>query len=158
MSQIIGLLKTLNQEVSDEKHCFDFVEELIMFINPKNMDELEIKGLLNKLEHVERGSEYNDAILKKELFAKLFKRLEHFQSAQKIFGYFLSKIHEVFDAEIMHRADILSRDEVEEIISLKIVQPILDDMGEGCEHFTINASTIKGMIFWLADSCWVRWH
>ena len=158
MSQITGLLKSLNQEVSDDKHCVEFVEELVMFINPRNMEEYEITGLQNKLNHVERGAEYNDAIMKKEIFAKLFKRLEHFQSAQRIFGHFLSRIHEVFDSEIMNQPHTLSRQQVENIVSEKIVQPILDDMGEGCDHFTINPTTIKGMIFWLADKCWVRWH
>ena len=158
LSQITGLLKTLNQEISDNKHYSDFIEELVMFISPRNMDEQDIRGLQNKLNHVDRGAEYTDAIMKKEAFAKLFKKLEHFQSAQRIFSHFLSIIHEVFDAEVMHRPNPLSRDEVERIVSEKIVQPILDDMGDGCEHFTINPTTIKGMIFWLADKCWVRWH
>ena len=122
------------------------------------MEDQDIKGLKNKLIHVERGAEYNDAIMKKEIFIKLLKKLEHFQSAQRIFGYFLSRIHEVFDAEVMHQATPLSRSEVEKIVAEKIVKPILEDMGNECEHFTINATTIKGMIFLLADKCWVRWH
>jgi len=30
-------------------------------------------------------------------------------------------------------------------------------MGVGFEHFTINHAHVRGMIYWLADRCYVRW-
>lgn len=156
MSQITVLLKKLNEEISEDMRVVEFIDDLQMFED--NRGQETIVGLKNKLEKVNRGDEVSSANQKKEHFAKLLAKMTHFPSAQKIFAYFLSRIHDVFEAHIMHQGSVLARHDVEAIIEEKIIQPTLSDMGSDCEHLTLSHMHIRGMIFWLADKCYVRWH
>ena len=54
----------------------------------------------------------------------------------------------------------LDRAEVENIIEQHIVQPTLAEMNEagGYDHLIITHSHIRGMIYWLAERCHVRWQ
>ena len=62
-------------------------------------------------------------------------------SAQKIFALFLARINDVFENHITPHSSSLDRQQIDEIIEDKIVQPTLQDMGAGFEHFTIPAIT-----------------
>ncbi len=95
--------------------------------------------------------------MKKEHFAKLLAKMQHYPSAQKIFALFLARINDVFENHIIPHVSSLDRQEVDQIIEERIIQPTLKDMGTGFEHFTINHAHIRGMIYWLADRCYVRW-
>lgn len=156
MSQISILLKKLDKEIEEGTHSDGFIDDLQMFIDQR--EDEEIVGLENKLEKVGRGDEFQSAIDKKERFSKILLRLTHFPSAQMIFAFFLSRIHEVFESHIIHQGNPLSRDKVENLVEEKIIQPTLADMGSDFEHLTLTPTHVRGMIFWLADKCWVRWH
>lgn len=158
MTQLAALLKKLDAEVEEEATIAGFIDELQIFVDHR--EEEDIEGLENKLEYVGRKKEITLALRKKEIFQKRMIMYEHFSSAQKIYAIFLSKIHEVFEANIMNQGQTLKRAEVEDIIEEKIVKPIMADI-DGCggsDHIFINESHVRGMIFWLADRCWVRWH
>ncbi|MBB3410010.1 hypothetical protein FHT87_003942 [Rhizobium sp. BK316] len=155
-SQITYLLKKLDEEICNNVKTNSFIDDLQMFEN--NRAGETVVGLKAKLEKVGRGDEVAFAELKKEHFSKLLVKFEHFPSAQKLFAYFLSRIHEVFETHIVPHASSLSRQDVEKIVEEKIVVPTIADMGMGFEHFTLNHSHIRGMIFWLADRCYIRWH
>jgi hypothetical protein len=43
------------------------------------------------------------------------------------------------------------------LIQAKIVDQIIIDMGLGFEHFTLTPRHVRGMIYFLADKCFVRW-
>lgn len=156
MSQISVLLKKLNKEIEDGTHSDGFIDDLQMFIDQR--EDEETPGLEGKLLKVNRGDEVQIAMHKKECFSKILARFTHFPSAQMIFAFFLSRIHEVFDGQIMHQGTTLPRHEVEKIVEQQIIQPTLSDMGSDFEHLTLTPTHVRGMIFWLADKCWVRWH
>ncbi len=160
VSQIGRLLEQLNKQIQEDDKLDqqEFIEELQLFVDDR--DNEEIAGLENKLKHADREKEIEDATLKKEAFQKLLKRMEYYSSAQKVFAIFLSRIHEVFDSYVMNLAEALSREEVENIVHEKIIQPIMNDMDKcnNNEHLLLTPTHVKGMIFWLADRCWVRWH
>lgn len=115
-------------------------------------------GLEDKLKAAERDDQLEGAQEKKELFAKLLTRMQHYPSAQKIFALFLARINDVFENHISPYAASLDRQKIDKIIEEKIIQPTINDMGVGFEHFTLNHAHVRGMIYWLADRCYVRWN
>lgn len=66
----------------------------------------------------------------------------------------------MFEAHIMHNGQALDRTSVECVVEEKIINPTIAeiDASVGSDHLLITHTLIKGMIFWLADRCWVRWH
>ena len=115
-----------------------------------------IKGLKGKLEASDRGSAYLKALRKKEAFAKLLEDWRSFPSAQEIIAYFLSRIDSCFEAHIEPLLGIASNDEIDRAIDRHLVQPVLEEMGTG--PFMLNSTHVNGMIYWLAEQCYVRWH
>jgi len=155
-SQVPGLLDRLDKEISDGDTCVEgFIDDLQMFQDRRSSGKLV--GLEAKLTDAERQDQLESALMKKELFAKLLAKMQHYPSAQKIFALFLARIHDVFENHIIPHVSSLDRQEVDQIIEERIIQPTLKDMGAGFEHFTINHAHIRGMIYWLADRCYVRW-
>lgn len=156
LSQVTGLLERLDREISDGNACVDgFIDDLQMFQDRRSTGGLV--GLEAKLKAAERHDQIEGSQAKKELFAKLLARMQHYPSAQKIFALFLARINDVFETHIIPHVSTLDRERIDQIIEEKIVQPTLQDMGAGFEHFTINHAHVRGMIYWLADRCYVRW-
>lgn len=158
MSQLGVLLKNLDAEIQAGTKVSSFIDDLQMFVDHREDEKLV--GLEQKLSCVGRQAEYRDALRKKEFFQKKLTQLEHFVSAQKLFAVILSRIHEVFQSYVMDLGQPLPRHQVEEIVDTKIVQPTIDEINHagGSDHLLLTHSFIRGMIFWLADRCWVRWH
>lgn len=155
-SQLNRLLKTLALQIQDGDHTSGFVEELQFFVD--NRDGETTVGLKLKLEKAGRGATYRDALRKKELFAKLLLRFERFSSAQQLFAYIMAEIHETFESKILPCLDTLSEPEIDSIVDKEIFEKILSEFGEGSDHITLNKTHLRGMIYWLADKCYVRWH
>lgn len=155
-SQVNRLLKLLSDQISKDESMVGFVDDLQFFIDHR--DGETVVGLKQKLEHCGRGAIFSDAKKKKELFAKLLMRFERFSSAQQLFAYIMAMIHETFDTKIIPSTSILSPHDIDAMIDAEIVDKILADVGEGSDHMTLNRTHIKGMIYWLADKCYVRWH
>lgn len=156
-SQIPGLLQRLDAEMSQDDVCIEgFIDDLQMFQDRRSSSTLV--GLEAKLKAAERDDQVESAEQKKEHFAKLLAKWQHYPSAQKIFALFLARINDVFENHISPHATSLDRQEIDKIIDEKIIDPTLSDMGAGFEHFTINHSHVRGMIYWLADRCYVRWN
>ena len=158
-SQIPGLLARLDKEISKNDACIDgFIDDLQMFQDRRSSGT--VVGLEAKLKSAERDDQVESAQEKKELFAKLLAKMQHYPSAQKIFALFLARINDVFENDISPHASSagMDRQAIDQIIDEKIIQPTIDDMGAGFEHFTINHAHVRGMIYWLADRCYVRWN
>lgn len=155
-SQVPGLLNRLDKEIlHGDTHVDGFIEDLQMFQDRRSSSKLV--GLEEKLTDAERQDQLESALMKKEHFAKLLAKMQHYPSAQKIFALFLARINDVFENHIVPHVSSLDRQEVDQIIEERIIQPTLSDMGSGFEHFTITHAHIRGMIYWLADRCYVRW-
>ena len=50
----------------------------------------------------------------------------------------------------------LSKVQANELVRDKIIVPVIEECRSTV--FTINHSTAMGMIYWLAEQCFVRWH
>ncbi|ESX97710.1 hypothetical protein X755_19135 [Mesorhizobium sp. LNJC405B00] len=133
-----------------------FVDDLQFFID--NRDGETVVGLKAKLTICGRSAAFGDAKKKKELFAKLLLKFERFSSAQQLFAYIMAAIHETFDSKILPSAGSLSSQQIDELIDTQILDKIMAEIGDGSDHITLNRTHLKGMIYWLADKCYVRWH
>jgi hypothetical protein len=156
-SQVQTLLQKLVKEKQEVGNFGGvFIEQLEYYVNDRSSQTT--MGLEAKLKKVGRETEVGDAIRKKEAFAKMLLKFQHWEAAQQLFAYFLALIESAFSRRIIPCCDSLTRIQIEEIIGVHIVDQIKNELGAGDEDIIINDSYIQGMIFWLADKCYVRWH
>ncbi|MEC9267580.1 MAG: ABC-three component system protein [Pseudomonadota bacterium] len=156
MSQATTLIKKLSDEIEGEITTADFIDRLVMFKSGPTGDGSA--GVASKLKSANRTQEAILAETMMECFSKLLMKYEHFNSGQELFSLFLCRIYDVFTHKILPECHKLKPSEIDDIISKDIVDPILSDVGEGCEHFVITHAEIRGMIYWLAERCFVRWN
>jgi hypothetical protein len=148
------LLQKLQAEVSTNKEVLHTIESLARYYNERSLDG--VKGLKNKLDAADRSNEYVDALEKKEMFAKLLEKWALYASAQEIFAHFLAKAEHEFNYIIYPQIGELKPFEVNQLVTDKIVVPTIAECG--ATVFSINHSAAMGMIYWLAEQCYVRWH
>ena len=79
-----------------------------------------------------------------------------FASAQEIFAYLLAKAEYEFTYVIHPQLSKMSKVQANELVRDQIIIPMIAECGSTV--FTINHSTAMGMIYWLAEQCFVRWH
>ena len=157
-SQIAHLLRRMDEEMRNNQRFNGYIDQLQYLIS--NREDSELKGLSEKLSAVGRSGELKTAERDLLWFEMQLDKLTHYQSAQKIFFYFLSRILHVFETQIMPANLNLSRQEVEQIIQCEIIKPTMAEMDAvgGHDHLMITPSEIKGMINWLAERCHIRWQ
>jgi len=157
-SQVALLIRKMDQEMRSDKLYNGYIDELQMLVS--NRENSELKGLAEKLNAVGRKDELEDAEFDLQVFEMVLEKLTHYPSAQKLFFYFLSRILNVFRNQIMPKTANLVREEVEKIIEENIVKPTLAEMDHvgGYEHLLLTHSHVRGMIFWLAERCHIRWQ
>lgn len=130
------------------------VENLQFFYEKTAVDG--VAGLENKLKAAGRESEYILALRKKEHFVKLLEKWSKYASAQEIFAYLLADVEHQFSMHVYPKLDELDGESVNKIVDELIVQPTI--IACGTTIFTLNASVVMGMLYWLAEQCFVRWH
>lgn len=155
-SQITRLLRKLADQIDNNETTQQFIDALQFYVD--NRGDEDVVGLAEKLAKVGRSAEYSAALRKKEAFAKLLLRFENFSSAQELFAYILAIIHDVFDEKIIPNCDTLDQAGIEAIVDEHIVSKIFEEYAEGSDAFTLTQLHVRGMIYWLADKCFVRWH
>lgn len=153
-SQIDGWLDRLADEMRDNAEVRTFVDNLQYYFQPFPYDD--VVGLEAKLERAGRATQKLQALRKKEAFSKLLAEWQAYPSAQEIIAYFLTKIEARFEADIVPNLGELSSEEIDSLINEKLVEPVLAEMG--CGPFMLNYLNVSGMVYWLAEQCYIRWH
>lgn len=158
VSQVSLWLKKLEIQIKEDNKDIEntFVDNLRYFVDQR--DQSEIVGLKAKIEASGYNISYTSAILRKEEFVKLLLKYQEFSSAQELFAYFLSIIHDVFEEKICPIINSLDFSSVQNIVDTHIIDKIFIEIGAGSEDILINRNHVRGMIYWLADKCYVRWH
>lgn len=155
MNQVTTLLELLSSEINSDKRqeMTKFIGDLYSFVHtrdPNDPDDLD-----TKLKCANRMDELLVAPAALEQFEMLLETYQHFPSGQKLLGLFLAQIHDVFCYQIINKG--MADEDIDKIIQTKIVDKIIADMGIGFEHFTLTPRHVRGMIYFLADKCFVRW-
>ena len=146
---IVGqLLAKLQSEIEKSEHVRETIEALARFHLKRSQDG--ISGLGG------RSGEYLTALEKKEMFVKLLERWSLYASAQEIFAYLLAQAEHKFNYSIHPQIPSLNQVQVNELGENLIVIPTIDQCGTSV--FILNHNVCMGMIYWLAEQCFVRWH
>lgn len=153
-TKVEQLLYKLKHEIENEEEIKNTIEQLARYQFRKSKDGID--GLQNKLNAGNRGHKYERAIEQKEMFAKLLDRYAMFHSAQHLFAHFLAEVEDKFNSIIYPEIELSSESEVAERVSASIVKPIVNECG--AEVITLDHNIVSGMIYWLAELCFVRWH
>lgn len=153
-SQIDGWLDRLADELRENAEVRNFVDSLQYYFQAVAHDS--IVGLEAKLDHAGRSFQKRSALRKKEAFSKLLEEWQAYPAAQEIFAYFLSKIEAAFETQIIPMLGSSSIEEIDITIMEKMVEPIIHEMG--CGPFMLNYNNVSGMVYWLAEQCYIRWH
>jgi len=96
------------------------------------------------------------ALRKKELFTRLLAKYSMFDSAQQIFAYLLSKIEQDFRSYVLPNLAGSSSGDVDYLFGQYLIGPCANEIKSGV--FCLNAAIAAGMIYWLAEQCYIRWH
>ena len=148
------LLAKLTKEIESNERVRDTLDSLSRFHKKRTIDGVE--GLEAKLKAGGRDYELFDALEKKELFSKLLERYSHYASAQEILACLLARVEYNFQSFIYPQIDGLSTLEVNELVDYRIIEPTINDCGVGV--LSMDHSVAMGMVYWLAEQCYVRWH
>lgn len=129
-------------------------EEYEQLKSKKQDDRLD---LTEKLEQGNRAHEVDDALRKKENFAKNFQRRGLQSTAVQRYVRVLNDIESRFN-RLVYPLIVAGRDHdtVNAAIQAHVVDPILDKNNGGDD--VINNATIERMIYYLTGQCYIRWH
>jgi vacuolar-type H+-ATPase subunit I/STV1 len=148
------LLEKLQAEIDKNEKVRHTVEALAHFQSRRSHDGID--GLEAKLKAGHRTDEYLSALEKKELFAKLLEKWSLYASAQEIFAFLLAKAEYEFNYFIYPQILELDQIGVNQLLNDRIIIPTIADCGS--RVFVLNHSVAMGMVYWLAEQCFVRWH
>lgn len=148
------LVATLEREIEQEDTRANWIDDLQAFREPFVIDG--IKGLDEKLYAAGLAHKRIFAIHQKERFVKFLERNSLFYSAQQLLAFCLHEIFNNFEAFVHPRCGEIDEGELHELIAEKVVRKVLDQYSYG--SFSLNHSLVWGMIYWLAERCYVRWH
>jgi hypothetical protein len=148
------LLVRLNAEIEQNQQVRSTIERLQRFYERRAHDG--VVGLQAKLEVAGREGEYEDAIEMKEMFVKLLERWSLYHSAQHIFAHLLARAEVTFKSVILPRVGADSDVVINQMVLERIVEPTVGECGASV--FEVDHMTAMGMIYWLAEQCFVRWH
>jgi hypothetical protein len=153
-TQIEGWLDRLADEMRDNAQVRTLVDNLQYYFQPFPYDD--VVGLEAKLDHAGRTSQKKAALRKKEAFSKLLADWQAYPAAQEIIAYFLARIEAAFETTIVPVLTSAKPEQIDGLIASNLVEPVLAEMGRG--PFMLNHLNVGGMVYWLAEQCYVRWH
>lgn len=148
------LLLKLEEEQISNTQIQQTIDSLARYLKRRSHDGID--GLEAKLKAGGRESEHFEALEKKEEFSKLLAKWSLYESAQRIFVHLLARVEHEFNSTIQPQVDALGIVKTNDIVTAKIVDPIVSECGSTV--FAINHATAMGMVYWLAEQCYVRWH
>jgi len=115
-----------------------------------------VVGLKAKLEKSSRAHEYDWALVQKEKFTKILAQWSLYASAQELFAYLLSRADYEFNQFILPKLEELAPEEINVLFDQRIVRPTVSECAGPV--IRISHSVAMGMIYWLAEQCFIRWH
>jgi hypothetical protein len=148
------LLEKLQSEMDQNAEVREVVEKLQRYHQKKTHDG--VVGLEAKLTKAGRADSYFDAIEMKEMFAKLLDQWSLYASAQQIFIILLARAERQFNDIILPQVATLDVVGINRLTIDLIVEPTVLECGASV--FQLDHNTALGMVYWLAEQCFVRWH
>jgi hypothetical protein len=148
------LLEKLEREVQQDTKVQQMMEMLQRFYTRRATGGPI--GLEEKLKAGGRDYEIASALEMKELFVKALERWSLYPSAQEIFVQLLARAEVEFSMSVTPLLGCADHATINQIITTRIVEPTVSECGPSL--LTLNHLTAMGMVYWLAEQCFVRWH
>lgn len=153
-----GVVEKLLVKLREQYECSEqtqlTIDELARYHMRRAPDGID--GLEGKLKASGRSGYYDEAIEKKEMFAKLLEKWSLYSSAQEIFVHILAKAENEFTHVIYGQIPTKSPEEINALVIERIVNPIVEECGG--DLLSVNHNIVQGMIYWLAEQCFIKWH
>ena len=153
-SPIAIWMNKLADEISRDTTVLSFIDTLQMYQSRISHDGID--GLEAKLKHSGRTDEIAIALMKKELFTRLLARYSMFDSAQQILAYLLSKVDQDYRAYVLPNIGSISSGQIDILFTQYVITPCSQEIKSG--EFYVNPAIAAGMVYWLAEQCYIRWH
>lgn len=153
-SVVEKLLLRLKQQYDCNEQTKTTIDELARYHTRRAADGID--GLEAKLKASGRSDYYDEAIEKKEMFAKLLERWSLYSSAQQIFVHILARAENEFTQVIYWQIPQRTPEEINALVIDRIVTPIVEECGG--ELMSVNHNLVQGMVYWLAEQCFIKWH
>jgi hypothetical protein len=154
VTAIEKLMAKLASEMREDVKVRAQIDELQHYYRQRASDG--VVGLEAKLKAAGRSDELLDAYEKKELFVKLLNRFSLYASAQEIFAFMLARGESRFKTYVTPAVQNGQVGLIDQLTIERIVEPLVAELGGGA--FPVTDALIMGMIYWLAEQCFVRWH
>jgi hypothetical protein len=148
------LLAKLEHEMNHDIQISDTITRLQRYHGGVVRDG--VIGLVAKLERGGRVGEIEAALEQKEEFAKLLETWSLYHSAQEIFVYLLARAEHTFNTEVMPEIASHSIVDINRIVNREIITPMVDECAVSV--LQIDHVNAMGMLYWLAEQCFIRWH
>lgn len=153
-----SLVEKLLIKLREQYDCSDktqiTIDELARYHTRRASDG--INGLEAKLKASGRSDYYEEAIEKKEMFAKLLERWSLYSSAQEIFAHILARAENEFTHVVYGQIPAKTPEEINALVMDRIVNPIVEECGG--DLMSVNHNLVQGMVYWLAEQCFIKWH
>ena len=151
---IVRLSDRLKKEVELSEEIKSTVENLKYYYTRHAPDGID--GVEAKLEKAGRQDELYMALTRKEQFAKLLEKWSLYASAQEIIAYLLAKVETGFTLLVQPHIGQLDDAGINKIVLEQIIVPTVEECE--CDVIPLNNGLVLGMVYWLAEQCFVRWH
>lgn len=148
------LLLRLKQQYDGNEATQQIIDELARYHIRRASDG--IFGLEAKLKAAGKSDSYDDAIEKKEMFAKLLHTWSLYSSAQLIFVHILARAENEFNQVVYPQILIKTEAEINALVLERIVHPIVEECSS--DLMGVSYNVVQGMVYWLAEQCFIRWH
>jgi len=149
------LYNKYQEESKNNPQLISFIEDLDYYNSQVQGDA--IIGLENKLiDGEKRNIIWYAKNVKERYHKKLFKISQFSEIAQEINVYLLATVRSYYMLEIYPQVCNKEDDQIiSALISQKIVNPLLTDLGDNLFGFTPD--DIQGMLYFLTGNCHIKW-
>ncbi|HEY9038599.1 MAG TPA: ABC-three component system protein [Roseovarius sp.] len=146
----------LQKAIEENDTISHFVRNLQYFHRKKEASD-GIVGLEAKLKASGRIAHTEDAIDQKLEFERLLEEWSYYASAQEILAYLLAKVQRGFLLTASPYLNDMDAHALDKVVDQLVLEPIIAECAK-IPHFSVNLNVALGMLYWLAEQCFVRWH
>lgn len=151
------LFQKMKDEASEDQVLCDYIRELEVFT--RIVENEEVVGLDGKLKAANRSDQIDMALAMKEMVFAQLRQNVFSPTFQQIYAMLMGKIFEEFETWVKPAImNGLDRQTVDELVSTRVIKPVMLEVELCGDYHGIATQTIRGMLYFLTGNCHIRWH
>lgn len=155
-AELETLVKKLQVAIDDNDTINHMVRSMEYFHRKREAKD-GIVGLEAKLTKGGRETHRDDAIDQKLEFERLLEEWSYYASAQEILAHLLVHVQRNFMLVANPHLEDVPPHVLDQIVDQQVLGPILAKCAK-IPQFEVNLNVALGMLYWLAEQCYVKWH